>query len=354
MNFTNKELAQFMIANYKGQVTVPAHFSVEGKPATAEQAITNAFHQIMGTNQDSTIMDYKRALRNPQVQLGLFAVIEEVLNEGFIKEEWQIPFFDRFVETRSQSRGDKTVFYVKSRNEVVVSRVAKDGKVELDRQRFDEGHELTVKTETHAVKVYEHLARIMLGRATWGEFVAKMYEAKERHIAEKCYEAFAGVVENLPNQFVHRGSYDTAKIKEVIRNVKLLSGATSVTLLGTELALEALTQDDSIKYLGSADVQNEIYATGRLGRWFGHDVIELPNGFKLGTGLQEMVLSDKVVYIIPNVEEKPVKLVVENELLDINEADFARVDDTIEIALRWSAGASVITGSAIGAFIIAE
>lgn len=354
MNFTNKELAQFMIANYKGQVTVPAHFSVEGKPATAEQAITNAFHQIMGTNQDSTIMDYKRALRNPNVQLGLFAVIEEVLNEGFIKEEWQIPFFDRFVETRSQSRGDKTVFYVKSRNEVVVSRVAKDGKVELDRQRFDEGHELTVKTETHAVKVYEHLARIMLGRATWGEFVAKMYEAKERHIAEKCYEAFAGVVENLPNQFVHRGSYDTAKIKEVIRNVKLLSGATSVTLLGTELALEALTQDDSIKYLGSADVQNEIYATGRLGRWFGHDVIELPNGFKLGTGLEEMVLSDKVVYIIPNVEEKPVKLVVENELLDINEADFARVDDTIEIALRWSAGASVITGSAIGAFIIAE
>ena len=354
MNFTNKELAQFMIANYKGQVTVPAHFSVEGKPATAEQAITNAFHQIMGTNQDSTIMDYKRALRNPNVQLGLFAVIEEVLNEGFIKEQWQIPFFERFVETRSQSRGDKTVFYVKSRNEVVVSRVAKDGKVELDRQRFDEGHELTVKTETHAVKVYEHLARIMLGRATWGEFVAKMYEAKERHIAEKCYEAFAGVVENLPNQFVHRGSYDTAKIKEVIRNVKLLSGATSVTLLGTELALEALTQDDSIKYLGSADVQNEIYATGRLGRWFGHDVIELPNGFKLGTGLEEMVLSDKVVYIIPNVEEKPVKLVVENELLDINEADFARVDDTIEIALRWSAGASVITGSAIGAFIIAE
>ena len=354
MNFTNKELAQFMIANYKGQVTVPAHFSVEGKPATAEQAITNAFHQIMGTNQDSTIMDYKRALRNPQVQLGLFAVIEEVLNEGFIKEEWQIPFFERFVETRSQSRGDKTVFYVKSRNEVVVSRVAKDGKVELDRQRFDEGHELTVKTETYAVKVYEHLARIMLGRATWGEFVAKMYEAKERHIAEKCYEAFAGVVENLPNQFVHRGSYDAAKIKEVIRNVKLLSGASSVTLLGTDLALDALTQDDSIKYLGSADVQNEIYRTGRLGYWHGNACIQLPNGFKLGTGLEEMVLSDKVVYIIPNVEEKPVKLVVENELLDINESDFARVDDTVEIGLRWSMGCNIITGTALGAFIISE
>ena len=116
--------------------------------------------------------------------------------------------------------------------------------------------------------------------------------------------------ENLPNQFVHRGSYDAAKIKEVIRNVKLLSGASSVTLLGTDLALDALTQDDSIKYLGSADVQNEIYRTGRLGYWHGNACIQLPNGFKLGTGLEEMVLSDKVVYIIPNVEEKPVKLVV--------------------------------------------
>lgn len=354
MNFTNKELAQFMIANYKGQVNVPANFSAEGKPATAEEAITDAFHQIMGTNKHSDVMDYKRALRNPQIQLGLFAVIEEVLNEGFIKEEWQIPFFDQFVETRSQARGDKTVFYVKSRNEVVVSRVAKDGKVELDRQRFDEGHELTVKTETYAVKVYEHLVRIMLGRATWGEFVAKMYEAKERHIAEKCYEAFAGVVENLPNQFVHRGSYDAAKIKEVIRNVKLLSGASSVTLLGTDLALDALTQDGSIKYLGSADVQNEIYRTGRLGFWHGNPCVQLPNGFKLGTGLEEMVLSDKVVYIIPNVEEKPVKLVLEPQLLDPNEADFVRTDETIELTLKWSAGVNIICGTAIGAFIIAE
>lgn len=326
MKFTEKELAQFMIANYKGEVAVPANFSAEGTPRTAEEAITNAFHSIMGTNEHSTAMDYKRALRNPQVQMGLFAVIEEVLNEGIINEGWKIPFFERFVETRSQARGDKTVFYLTSNNEVVVSRVSKDGKVELDRQRFDEGHELTVKTATYATKVYEHIARIMLRKNGWGEFVAKMYQAKERHIAELCYATFASVVENLPNEFVHRGAYDTAKIKEAIRNVKLVSGASSVTLLGTELALEALTQDDAIKYLGSSDVQNEIYQTGRLGKWYGHDVVELPNAFKLGTGLTELVLSDKVVYIIPNVEEKPVKLVVENELLDINESDFARVD----------------------------
>ena len=96
---------------------------------------------------------------------------------------------------------------------------------------------------------------------------------------------------------------------------------------------------------------NEVYNTGRLGKWYGHDVVELPNGFKQGTGLTEMVLDDKIIYVIPNVEEKPVKLVVEPELIDINESSIARVDDTIEVAARWTVGAQVITGSAMGAVL---
>ena len=65
----------------------------------------------------------------------------------------------------------------------------------------------------------------------------------------------------------------------------------------------------------------------------------------------EKVLNDKVVYIIPNMETKPVKLVVEPELIDIANSAIARVDDTLEVQIRWTAGANVVTGSAIGAFI---
>lgn len=352
MQFTKKELAKFMVANYKGEVQVPANFSAD-KVFTPEEAITNAFHSVIGTNANSTVEDYILAFRKEDARLGVFAIIEEVLREGIIHESWKNPFFERFVETRSQARGDKTVFYVESKNEVVVSRISKDGRVALDRQRFDEGYELSVDTETRGVKVYEHIARIMLRKTGWANFVSALYAAMERDIAEMCYGAFLAVVENLPNEFVHRGAYNAKLIKEKIRNVKLISGASSVTLVGTELALEALTQDDAIKYLESADVQNEIYATGRLGKWYGHDVLELPNGFKQGTGLTELVMPDDVVYIIPNVQEKPVKLVVEPELIDIQNSAIARVDDTIEVAVRWTAGCNVITGSAIGAIVFA-
>lgn len=352
MQFTKKELAKFMVANYKGEVQVPANFSAD-KVFTPEEAITNAFHSVIGTNANSTVEDYILAFRKEDARLGVFAIIEEVLREGIIHESWKNPFFERFVETRSQARGDKTVFYVESKNEVVVSRISKDGRVALDRQRFDEGYELSVDTETRGVKVYEHIARIMLRKTGWANFVSALYAAMERDIAEMCYGAFLAVVENLPSEFVHRGSYNAKSIKEKIRNVKLISGAASVTLVGTELALEALTQDSSIEYLKSADVQNEIYATGRLGKWYGHDVVELPNGFKQGTGLTELVMPDDVVYIIPNVQEKPVKLVVEPELIDIQNSAIARVDDTIELAVRWTAGCNVITGSAIGAIVFA-
>ena len=352
MQFTKKELAKFMVANYKGEVQVPANFSAD-KVFTPEEAITNAFHSVIGTNANSTVEDYILAFRKEDARLGVFAIIEEVLREGIIHESWKNPFFERFVETRSQARGDKTVFYVESKNEVVVSRISKDGRVALDRQRFDEGYELSVDTETRGVKVYEHIARIMLRKTGWANFVSALYAAMERDIAEMCYGAFLAVVENLPNEFAHRGSYNAKLIKEKIRNVKLISGAASVTLVGTELALESLTQDSSIEYLKSADVQNEIYATGRLGKWYGHDVVELPNGFKQGSGLTELVMPDNVVYIIPNVQEKPVKLVVEPELIDIQNSAIARVDDTIELAVRWTAGCNVITGSAIGAIVFA-
>ena len=341
-----------MVANYKGEVQVPANFSAD-KVFTPEEAITNAFHSVIGTNANSTVEDYILAFRKEDARLGVFAIIEEVLREGIIHESWKNPFFERFVETRSQARGDKTVFYVESKNEVVVSRISKDGRVALDRQRFDEGYELSVDTETRGVKVYEHIARIMLRKTGWANFVSALYAAMERDIAEMCYGAFLAVVENLPNEFAHRGSYNAKSIKEKIRNVKLISGAASVTLVGTELALESLTLDSSIEYLKSADVQNEIYATGRLGKWYGHDVLELPNGFKQGSGLTELVMPDDVVYIIPNVQEKPVKLVVEPELIDIQNSAIARVDDTIELAVRWTAGCNVITGSAIGAIVFA-
>ena len=348
MNFTTKELARLMLDNAKGKVVMPANFS-EGEVRTPNEAITDAFLQVMQLDKNAKVEDIQLAFRKEEVRLGVFAIVEEVIRESIIAEAWHAPFFDRFVETKSQTRGDKTVFYVESRNEVVVSRVSKDGRVALDRQRFDEGEEVTVKTATYAVKVYEHLARILLGRSDWGKFVMALQEAVQKDMTLRCYDAFAKALTQVPAAFKHTGSYNEAAIKKAIRNVKLAAGATSVTLVGTELALAKLQGAD---YPQTDDIKNELHQTGRLGYWYGVELMELPQAIKQGkfntTNLDSaMLLNDQHIYIIPNNVGRPVKQIVEPELLDINESG-VRVDDTIEFAVRYTQGVTVIVTPILG------
>ena len=350
MKFTAQDVARLMIDNANGKVVVPANFA-EGEMKTPEEAISDAFFQVLGIEDKAncTVQDIQLAFRNESARNGVFAIIEEVIREGIINEGWRNAFFDRFVESRSQARGDKTVFYVEARNEVMVSRISKDGRVSLDRQRFDEGAELEVKVATYGIKVYEHIARILLGRADWSKLVARLNEAVEQFIAEKTYATFEEVCTNLPSQFVASGAYNRKAIKKLISDIKKASGASSVTLFGTGVALEFL-EDGMLASHGTDDLKNELARTGRIGTWYGETLVELPNSFKQGKGLKENVMSDDVIYVIPNNVNKPVKMVVEPELMDINESG-VRVDDTIEFAVRFSFGCNVITGKQYCPFI---
>ena len=348
MKFTAQDVARLMIDNYNGKVVVPANFN-EGEVKTPDEAISDAFFQVLGIEDKAncTVQDIQLAFRNESARNGVFAIIEEVIREGIINEGWRNAFFDRFVESRSQARGDKTVFYVEARNEVVVSRISKDGRVALDRQRFDEGHELEIRVATYGIKVYEHLARILLGRADWSKLVARLNEAVEQFIAEKTYATFAEVCNNLPSQFRHAGAYDRKAIKKLIADVKRASGASSVTLFGTEVALETLLEEGMLAEHGSDALKTQKALSGRIGTWYGETIVELPNAFKQGTAMTEYVMQDDVIFVIPNNVLKPVKMVVEPELMDINESG-VRVDDTIEFAVRFSFGCNVITGCMLG------
>ena len=347
MKFTAQDVARLMIDNYHGKVVVPANFN-EGEVKTPDEAISDAFFQVLGIEDKAncTVQDIQLAFRNESARNGVFAIIEEVIREGIINEGWRNAFFDRFVESRSQARGDKTVFYVEARNEVVVSRISKDGRVALDRQRFDEGAELEVRTATYGIKVYEHLARILLGRADWSKLVARLNEAVEQFIAEKTYATFAEVCNNLPSQFRHAGAYDRKAIKKVIADVKKASGASSVTLFGTEVALEFL-EEGMLQEHPASELNAQKARAGRIGTWYGETIVELPNSFKQGSAMKENVMQDNVIFVIPNNVIKPVKMVVEPELMDINESG-VRVDDTIEFAVRFSFGCNVVTGCMLG------
>ena len=349
MKFTAQQVARLLIDNAKGNVVVPANFS-EGEILTPEEAISNAFFSIMGLEKGkATVEDIQLAFRKEEVRLGVFAVVEEVIKEGILTETWRNPFIDQFVESRSQKRGDKTEFYIEAKQELHVSRISKDGKVFLDRQRFDEGQTIEIKLETYGIKVYEHLARIMLGRADWGTLVAHLNAAVEKFIQNKVYAEFAAIVNAIPAAYrVASNKINKDEILKAVRNVQLVSGATDVMLVGTKLALSALEGKDVTT--PTEAMQNQLHQVGALHTFHGIPLVELPQAIEKGLPGQEghkLVQSDEVIYILPNNIGKPIKMIVEPELIDINESG-VRVDDTIEFAVRFSFGLAVLTGRALG------
>ena len=353
MEFTAKQVARLLIDNAKGKVVLPANFSEQGM-VTPEEAISNAFFSIMGLEKGkATVNDIQLAFRREEVRLGVFAIVEEVIREGILTESWRNPFLDQFVESRSQTRGDSTEFYIEAKNELHVSRISKDGKVSLDRQRFDEGHSVTVEVATYGIKVYEHLARIMLGRADWGSLVAHLNAAVEKFIQLKVYEAFAKVTALVPGQCKVSGEVTKAAILDAVREVKMLSGAQQVVLVGTGLALSALEGVETV----SEAMKDEMHQNGALRVFQGIPLVELPQAVK-DANLEKdapgrLVQDDKTIYIVPNNIGKPIKMIVEPELIDINESG-VRVDDTIEFAVRFSFGLRVITGRAMGVITLAK
>ena len=223
----------------------------------------------------------------------------------------------------------------------------------LDRQRFYEGHELEVKVATYGIKVYEHLARIMLGRADWGSLVAHLNAAVEKFIQLKVYDAFAKVTALVPGQCKVSGEVTKAAILDAVREVKMLSGAQQVVLVGTGLALSALEGVETV----SEAMKDEMHQQGALRVFQGIPLVELPQAVK-DANLEKdapgrLVQDDKTIYIVPNNIGKPIKMIVEPELIDINESG-VRVDDTIEFAVRFSFGLRVITGRAMGVITLAK
>ena len=354
MEFTAKQVARLLIDNAKGKVVLPANFSEQGM-VTPEEAISNAFFSIMGLEKGkATVQDIQLAFRREEVRLGVFAVVEEVIREGILTETWRNPFMDQFVESRSQTRGDRTDFYIEAKQELHVSRISKDGKVFLDRQRFDEGQEIGVEVATYGIKVYEHLARIMLGRADWGTLVAHLNAAVEKFIQQKVYDEFAAIVTAIPAAFKVSGATDKAAILKAVRNVQLVSGAQQVMLVGTGLALSALEGVD----VETEATKNQLHNEGALRFFHGIPLVELPQAIKKygldneNKEVGELLVDDEIIYILPNNIGKPIKMIVEPELIDINESG-VRVDDTIEFAVRFSFGLKVITGRAMGVITVA-
>lgn len=312
----------------------PVQYSV----GECNQAIRTKFHELLGTNENSTTKEIRRAFQKNRYDV--YAIIEDVIDELLISGWGENPFFRDFVEVKNLADGDRNEFYVEDNSVLTVSRFSGNTH-NLVRQKLGLGESFSVNTSWYGLKVYEEFERFMAGRIDWAKFITKLYEAMDKKINDMLYQAFLGLDEVVPAEYKFTGNITEEQLLHTIEMVETATGK-EVVIAGPRAAISKITGLTGAD-MWSDEMKNQRNTLGQLGTWNGVKLMRVPQVFEQGK--REFAYPENKFYILPLTDNKPIKLVYEGDsYFNESTAREDRQDMTIEAEYMTKLGINVIFG----------
>ena len=334
MNTAN-DIVKLAVDNYRGTVK---NYSADESNDVLRKALIDA-------NGGSDNLTY-RSLRDGQAN-GLFTIIEEILtktvNEGLTSNE----FFNQMVEFRNIALGDTNLFLVEDSTLFRVDEIA-EGHQGVRRQRIEALTEVAIPTRLYACKIYEELNRILAGRVDFNFLINKVSDSFQQKLLNDIFAVWMGMTADDFGGLVYfpaAGSYDEDTLLDIIAHVEAASGGQQVTIMGTKKALRNLAPS-----IQGADSKSDLYNMGYYGKFYGSDVMALPQRHQVGT--TNFILPDNELTIVSSGAGKPIKCVTEGDSLIINgnPIDHGDLTQTYFCAQRWGVGVAVAGNAGIGKY----
>lgn len=327
------EFKRLLIDTGKG---CPIQYSV----GEADQAIRKKFNEVLGTDENSTVKERRRAYRMHKNEV--FAIIEDVIDELLVSGWTDNPFFRDFVEVKNLADGDKNEFYVPDKSILTLSKFSGNHH-DIIRQKLGMGSSFSLTTSWYGIKIYEEFERFMAGRIDWPAFVQKLYEAVDRKINDMLYQAFLGLDEIVPAAYTFSGDITEATLLNRVEMVETANGGKEVVIAGPRTALSKITALTNAT-MWSSEMKNERNTTGQLGVWNGIRLMRVPQVFELNT--RTFAYPENKFYVLPMTDNKPIKLVYEGDSYFTESTDYtARKDMTIEAEYMTKFGIGTIFGA---------
>lgn len=311
-------------------------------PEKFNEALRARFNELLPAPNAMGRYNRRQMLKAlPQV----FEIMEEVLNVT-INDAWKTdPFYREFVDSRNLALGDKNDFIVEPDNWVSVNEFA-GNHWGSSREKLTGRKKITLDTKWFVSHVFDDFERFKTGAITMESLLAKVTEAFVRHVDTMIAVAFNDAADNLPAAFNFAGTLTTLDMRELLAKVKTASRK-NVRIMGTEMAVSQLNELGEVKY--SETMKNEVYSTGKLGKWFGNTVIEVPQAFSPGT--TDWVVDNDSLLIVPE-SEKFIKFVDEGETRSRELTETDTDDQTLDWEVQRKMGCAAIFGSAFGKYEI--
>lgn len=266
---------------------------------------SNALREAMiELNNNSTKLDYK-AIRDGKC-VGLFNLIEEVLDQTIPEGLMEDDFFTSMVDFRNVAMGDKNEFLIEDQDYYYISKIA-GGSQALRRQRLSGYTKQEVATDYRGVKIYEELNRILSGQVDFNHMIDWVSRSFRQNMLNEIYSLWTGLTYTQLGGiefFPAAGPYNESTLLSTIEHVEAVSGKTA-TIIGTKAALRAL-----VPSIAGDMPKDDLYNLGYFGKFYGSPVVAIPQRHKIGSN--NFQFNDKEITIVAS-DLKPLKFVYEGD-----------------------------------------
>jgi len=321
--------------------------------AQGNEVIRTKILQLMNiTNENPSELQIRKAFKKTAVREAVFEIIEETLENTLITGWGSDPWFSKYVESKSFNLGQKNEFYIPADNLILaVSKISGDHH-QIERQRLNRGTTRSLQMFTYAAKCYMELTRFLMGVEDWNALIDAISRAFTVKLQKEIHDQVMSAVTTLPipAKYNRKGLATEANkknFKQLIADVKRATGAPSVVIMGTDVALGELTGFGNVNW-ASAEAKSDVYNLGRLGRFEGNEIAVLENPFEYNDEAHYLE-DDKKVLIMPSNIDKFVKHYVEGTNVELEHSERGQNgDDTKDYEFQTIMGVETITRRRFG------
>jgi hypothetical protein len=277
---------------------------------------------------------------HPTLRWAAFAVISAVID--MILPDTIIESIGIYSEVRTIGWGDSAAFDVSPRDLFIVSKAGRSKRTTELHKQFK--GQITVIPEPREMTVFVSLMKVLAGKESLADFVAKVVRSFETALAIDVYNAFYTAMEAIDttaNTGLLVAGYSQSEFVRLSQTVAAWNGGAKSVAIGTQRALASiLPSNANYRY----DFQSEYVKVGYLRDFQGTDIMVLPQvaDWQTPFGLK---LADNRVWIVSPSTQKIIKVVLEGNVLSYTSDVYANANLVQTSTLIKSWGTAVATNA---------
>jgi hypothetical protein len=282
---------------------------------------------------------------HPMLKWATFAIVSAMVD--MILPESIIESIGMYSDVRAIGWGDSAAFDVEPRDLFVVSKAGR-GKRSTEMRKQFKG-QVVINPEPREITVGVSLYRVLAGKESLAEFVAKVVRSMELAFTYDVYSTFTTAMAALSSTAVtglQVTGYTQSDFVNLSQKVTAWNGGAKAIAIGTLNALSTVFPNDAnYRY----DVESEYLKIGYIRTLAGVDLMVIPQ-IADWTNPFALKLSDTDIYIISPSSQKLVKAVLEGSTLAYTTDVYANANLLQTSTLTKSWGSAIAT-NAVGARI---